>query len=354
MRPLYINGRFVTQNLSGVQRFATEISRALLALEGTDARLLVPSGGAQLWPGAQEAGRLHGQAWEQFELPHQARDGILVNLGNAAPLLARSQLLVIHDAGVYSTPDAYSWRFRTWYKAMQAALVRRGVPIVTVSEFSRAEILRYLPVRAGQVSVLPEGADHVQRIVPDAGALRQFGLERGRFVLTVGNLAAHKNLPALAVLAARLREQGMLLVVAGNVLGKAFSTTGTLHLPAAAHYIGRVTDFQLKALYEAACCFVFPSLYEGFGLPAAEAMASGCPVVAAGIPALQETCGTAALYCDPASQEHIASQVLLVCNDPTLQSRLRVAGNQQAAGMTWQRAALALWDIISSRYDGRA
>ncbi len=354
MQPLYVNGRFVTQGLSGVQRFATEISRALLALEGAGARLLVPAGGAQLWPGARETGRLHGQAWEQCELPCQARDGILVNLGNTAPLLARRQLLVIHDAGVYSTPEAYSWKFRTWYKTMQVALIRCGMPVVTVSEFSRAEIMRHLPVRAGQVSVMPEGADHVQRIVPDAATLHQFGLVRGRYVLAVGNLAAHKNLPALALLAERLRAQGMRLVVAGNVLGRAFSAAGGQHLPAAAHYIGRVTDSQLKALYEAACCFVFPSRYEGFGLPAVEAMASGCPVVAASIPALHEYCGEAALYCDPASPDDIAAQGLRVCNDPALQSRLRAAGDRQAAGMTWLRAALVLRDIISSRYGGTA
>jgi glycosyltransferase involved in cell wall biosynthesis len=255
---------------------------------------------------------------------------------------------------VYSTPEAYSWKFRTWYKTMQTALIRRGVPVVTVSEFSRTEIARHLPVQAGQVSVMPEGGDHVQRIVPDAGTMRQFGLEPGRYVLAVGNLAAHKNLSALALLAERLHAQEMRLVVAGNVLGRAFSGTGAQHLPTAAHYIGRVTDSQLKALYKAACCFVFPSRYEGFGLPAVEAMASGCPMVAASIPALHETCGEAALYCDPASPDHIAVQVLRVCSDPALQSRLRAAGERRAAGMTWQRAALALRDIISSHYGGRA
>lgn len=351
--PLYINGRFVTQSLSGVQRFATELSRALLALEGAGARMVVPVAGAQLWPGARETGRLHGQAWEQWELPRQARDGVLLNLGNTAPLLAHRQVLVIHDAGVYSTPEAYSWKFRSWYKTIQAAVIRRGVPIVTVSEFSRTEIIRHLPVQVGQVNTMPEGADHVQRIVPDPATLDQFGLERGRYVLAVGNLAAHKNLPALALLAERLCFQGMRLVVAGNVLGGAFSAAGAQQLPAAAYYIGRVTDSQLKALYEAACCFVFPSRYEGFGLPAVEAMASGCPVVAADIPALHETCGEAALYCDPAWPDDIAAQVLLVCNDTALQSRLRAAGRQRVASMTWQRAALALQDIVSSHYGVR-
>ena len=337
-----------------MQRFAAEISRALLALEAGRARLLVPANGAPLWPGAQPTGALHGQAWEQWDLPRGARDGILVNLGNTAPLLARRQLVVIHDAGVYSTPEAYSRKFRTWYKILHNALIRRGVPVVTVSEFSRREIIRNLPARPEQVSVIPEGADHVQRIAPDPDTLRQFGLTPGRFVLAVGNLAAHKNLPALGLLAENLRAQQMSLVVAGNVLGNAFSATGQLLLPEAAHYVGRVTDAQLKALYQAACCFIFPSRYEGFGLPAVEAMASGCPVAAADIPSLRETCGEAALYCDPSSPDHIAATVLRLCNDSDLQAQLREAGLRHTGAMTWHRAALVLQDIITTHYGGHA
>ena len=315
---------------------------------------MAPPQGAALWPGAHEIGTYRGQAWEQFNLPGAARRGILINPGNTAPLLARRQIVVIHDAGVYSTPEAYSWKFRTWYKLLQNILIRRNVPVATVSEFSRAEILRHLPARPEQVSVIPEGADHVGRIMEDETTLPRFGLERGRFVLAVGNLAAHKNLPALGPLAIQLRARQMRLVVAGNVLGRAFSAGGQQLLPDAAHYIGRVTDAQLKALFQAASCFVFPSRYEGYGLPVMEAMASACPVVAADIPALRETCGGAALYCDPSSPDHIAQTVLQLCDSQNLQAQRRTAGQHHVASLTWARAALALQDIIIAHYGGKA
>jgi len=348
---LYINGRFATQNLTGVQRFASELTREL---QGNDARLLVPRGGAAAWPDALEAGRLHGQAWEQWELPAHAAGGVLINLGNTAPLRGRRQILVIHDAGVFSTPEAYSRKFRLWYKTMQTILVRRGTPIVTVSEFSRGEIERHLRTAPGQVTVMPEGADHVGRIEEEAGILSQHGLDAGGFVLAVGTLSAHKNLRALGELARRLEARAVPLIIVGSLGGLAFQTDGTANLPKPARYIGRVSDGQLKSLYGAAGCFVFPSRYEGFGLPAVEAMASGCPVVAANIPALRETCGDAAMYCDPTSPEDIAARVIEVLEDAALQSKLRGRGRLHTSTMTWARAAEALRGIVAAQGWGGA
>ncbi len=333
-----------------MQRFAGEITRALLAVRPDTTQLHVPVGGAKIWPGAVETGRLQGQAWEQWDLPGQVR-GVLVNLGNTAPLRLRRQLVVIHDAGVFSTPEAYSPRFRLWYKFMQRVLVKRGVPIVTVSEFSRQEIMRHLGARPEQVTIMPEGADHMQRILGEPDILQRHNLQPGRCVLAVGNLAAHKNLGALARLAQSLPEHGMVLAVAGNagnLLNNAFSAANGPILPEAARFLGRVTDGELKALYEAATCFVFPSRYEGFGLPAVEAMASGCPVVAAEIPALRETCADAAFYCDPHSPENIAERVLQLCNDTALQDSLRNAGTERTREMTWQNAAEKLREIIAA------
>jgi glycosyltransferase involved in cell wall biosynthesis len=345
---VYINGRFVTQTLSGVQRFATELTRAMQDLQGENMRVLVPPPGSSAYPGAHEVGKMHGQLWEQWDLPRHATDGFLVNLGNTAPLRGRRQLLVIHDAGVFSTPEAYSLKFRLWYKTMQTALVKFGTPIVTVSEFSRGEIMRHLHARLGQVSVMPEGVDHVGRIVAEHDVLARHGLESGRFVLAVGTLAAHKNLPALGCLAKRLAHRDVPLIIVGSLGGTAFQSDGTSGLPQPARYIGRVTDGQLKALYQAAACFVFPSRYEGFGLPVVEAMASACPVVAADIPALRETCGDNVVFCDPFSPEDIADRVCQVLDDENLQANLRIAGLEHTRAMTWDRAAQVLQDIIAT------
>ena len=121
---------------------------------------------------------------------------------------------------------------------------------------------------------MPEGADHVGRIVAEDEILSVNALQPGGFVLAVGTLAAHKNLVALGALARALAQRDVPLIIAGGLGGLAFKGGGASALPQPARYIGRVSDGQLKALYEAAACFVFPSRYEGFGLPVVEAMAS--------------------------------------------------------------------------------
>jgi glycosyltransferase involved in cell wall biosynthesis len=345
---LYINGRFLTQKFSGVQRFATEVTLALQSLRA-DVELLVPPGEiAAPIAGSVTVGRLHGQGWEQLELPRRAADGLLLNLGNTAPLLGRQQIVVIHDAGVFSTPETYPWQLRIWYKAMQKALVLRRTTLVTVSEFARREIIKNLRARPEDVRVVSEGADHIGRIAADETILAANGLEAGGFVLAVGNLAAHKNLAALGALA----QSGVKLVITGGFGGKAFRATSALNLPEPALYIGRVSDAALKALYQAATCFVFPSRYEGFGLPMGEAMTCGCPVVASDIPVLREIFPQCALFCDPLSPNDIAAKVLQLIGDKALQSKLSEAGIQRTKTMTWQHCGEEMNAIIS-RYEGK-
>lgn len=239
-------------------------------------------------------------------------------------------------------------RFRTWYALLHRGLVRGGAHIVTVSEFSRGELARHLGVAVDRVKVVGEGADHMRRIVSRPQVLAATGLVPGRFVLAVGSLAKHKNLRSLGVLANSLFQRDMLLVIAGGLLGGAFQGSGTAGLPDRARYIGRVSDGELKALYELAACLVFPSHYEGFGLPAIEAMACGCMVAAADIPALRETCGEAAIYFPHDSPAEIAHQVIRVVDEEAIAHGLRQAAAKRISHYTWDRAARALDDVIES------
>jgi glycosyltransferase involved in cell wall biosynthesis len=272
-----------------------------------------------------------------------------VNLGNTAPLRMRSQLVVIHDAGVFATPSAYSWKFRLWYKLSHRRLARSPAGIVTVSEFGRQELVRFLGVSADAIDVISEGADHMDDIVSDPAVLDK--IPAGRFVLVVGNLAAHKNLAALSELASRLADRDVRLVITGGLAKGAFQTSGQAPLPQPACYIGRVSDNALKALYQNAICLVFPSLYEGFGLPAVEAMACGCPLAASDIPALRETCGDAALYFNPLVPGDIAEQVCRLVDDTALREDLRLSAQAHVRRFTWERAATAL-TAIADRYVG--
>ncbi len=343
MTMLALNARFLSQDLTGVQRFGLEIARGLVAQRKL-AVLAPPDARDEPGLAPQRVGRLRGHAWEQLELPRHLSGAVLINPGNTAPLALHRQVVVIHDAAVFAVPGSYGWRFRAWYRLLQRALAWRRVCIATVSAHARGEIARHLRLDPADVAVVGEGAEHILRAPADAGLHARLGLERP-YVLAVGSLAPHKNLVALGAAAAMLAGRGMELVVTGGLDARVFAAAG---LPAQARLVGRVDDAGLRALYEGAACFVFPSLHEGFGLPALEAMACGCPVVAARAAALPEICGDAALLADPGSPADFAAAVARVIDDPSLATVLREAGRARAAGFTWAAAATRLAALAES------
>lgn len=359
MNKIFLNGRFSVQSLSGVQRFATEITRALSEIWPPDLprpELLTPqtnttaSVSMDLGFPARSCGRFQGQIWEQVDLPKATASGLLVNLGNTAPLHLSSrhsrQLVVIHDAGVFSTPQSYSRQFRAYYKILHRLLALGKTRIITVSKFSRNDIARHLKIDPARISVITEGADHATRIAADRTVLKANGLESGKYVLAVGNKAPHKDFAALDHLAATLSQRGIKLVISGGMNGRVFSA-GTPDLQHAT-YVGRVTDAELHALYSDAVCFVFPSIYEGFGLPPVEAMEAGCPVVARDIPVLREVCGQAALFGRGPSD--LTARVVELLDQPNRANDLRCAGYEQVQKYRWTIAARQLLDIMREEF----
>ncbi|NKC32148.1 glycosyltransferase family 4 protein [Falsiroseomonas selenitidurans] len=345
---LAINARFLTQKMSGVQRFAREITQALLAT-GRPIRLLAPPDAPETFAGhpVTRLGRRGGQAWEQFDLPGAVGADHLLNLGNTAPLrLGRRQTVVIHDAGVFDTPESYSLPFRAWYRALHWALPRRGTRIVTVSEFSRARLALHLKLPAARIGVVAEGGEHALRDAAETGVLARTGLQPGRFVLAVGTRAAHKNLDALRDGVALLASRGMKLAVAGAADAGVFRNAGDVD---AALALGRVSDAELRALYENALGLIFPSRYEGFGLPPLEAMWCGCPVLAAAAGAVPEVCGEAALWFDAEGPRTPAAALTRLLDEPLLAGQLRQAGRARAAQFSWPAAAERLLALLEHR-----
>ncbi len=333
---LYVNGRFLTQPLTGVQRFAREISAAL----AEPYTLLCPPTVPDTPPyPVRRVGRLAGHPWEQFDLPRHA-DGVLLNLGNTAPLALRRQVVVIHDARPFTMPEVYSWRFAFFYRRLQRALAWRGVRVATVSAFAQGQIARHLGMDPRSIAIVGEGAEHLLRHDIDPSLATRLGLVRP-YVLAVGSLARHKNLHVLAATATRLADRGIDLVLIGDVNPRVFAN-GTDMLPASVRWMGRHEAGALRTLYAGAACFVFPSLDESFGLPAVEAMACGCPVVAARAGSLPEVCGDAALLADPHNPTDFADAVLRMIDDPQAAARARAAGHARAAQFTWPAAAARL------------
>lgn len=349
-----INGRFLTQGLTGVQRYAREMTRALDALaargEAPAMRLIAPPGaeGLEAFPHLSPSltGTRGGQLWEQLDLPRAAGGDFLLNLGNTAPVAqGRNQAVVIHDAGVFDTPESYSWKFRSWYRGLQRMLVLRGARILSVSEFSAGRIAANVGLDATRIGVTLEGGEHILRAAADPGILARHGLSARSYALVIGTGAAHKNLAALHHAIGALGQRGLTLAVAGAQDAAVFRQAGAPPAPNV-RPLGRVSDAELRALYESALCLVFPSRYEGFGLPPVEAMWCGCPVIASRAGAVPEVCGDAALWFDAAAPESLGEAVASVADDAERRAALVEAGRARVQHFSWEQAARRLLGFL--------
>jgi glycosyltransferase involved in cell wall biosynthesis len=350
-----INGKFASQRMTGVQRTGYELAVAFLRLfpDNADLPLLLPVNAREgvVLPKAKTVFRsFKGTLWEQIALPFATGGRTLLSLCNIGPLFARRQVLMIHDVAVYDLPENYSWKYRLWYRVAYAVMKSRVASIVTVSEFSKQRIVERLRIPADRISVVPNGVDHFDRVAPDARAIERLGLQRDGYVLIVGNLSVGKNLARVLAAVEQLGERhDWKFVVVGSCDLKVFNSSAKTNYEQSKSIVqaGFVSDGELRALYEQAGCFVFPSLYEGFGLPPLEAMSCGCPVVTSREASLPEVCGDAAVYCDARSVDDIAAKIAQVMNDATLRDDLRRRGRERAKRFTWDNAARRLLDAVT-------
>lgn len=284
------------------------------------------------------ASTLRGNAWEQITLPLLARNKAILSFGPTGPLLKRNQIVTIHDAAVKAVPEAYGPEFRAWYGLLLPTLVRRTARVMTVSQFSRMELVRWFGAHPESVRVAGEGWEHALRTRADPATLSRHGLTAKRYVLVVGSLSPHKNCAVVARAMALLTHADFDVVVAGSVDPAVFGKLDDGAL-APLKRVGYVTDAELRALYEGAGAFVHPSRYEGFGLPPLEAMALGCPVICSNAASLPEVCGEAALYFAPHDAEKLAELMQRVMSDQELGAELIARGRRQLEQHSWRACA---------------
>jgi glycosyltransferase involved in cell wall biosynthesis len=346
---IYINGRFLAQKITGVQRFALEFLKALDKVESKfNFVLLIPKNVKINFDFSRikvkQVGSFTGHIWEQIDLPICSRNGILLNLCNTGCIFKRKQIVVIHDTAVYDAPLGFSWKFRTLYKFIFSIISRNSIKIITVSQFSKKRIIHNLKMRNEKVAVVTEGIDHFISVKENQEFLKKINLSMGNYALFVSSLNPNKNFKILKDVSQLLKYNNFKIVIAGGTNPKVFNIKSTENNDL--FYVGYVTDSELKSLYKNAGCFVFPSLYEGFGLPPVEAMSVGCPVIVSNTASLPEVCGDAALYIDPYSPEDIAEKIKLLLSDDNLREELRRKGLERAKLFSWEKCAKEMIKVI--------
>lgn len=346
---VFINGRFLTQRVTGIQRYARETLLALDSLLGSGGApkevewiLIAPAG--TLFPPlvnvhCQAIGRMSGHLWEQIVLPFATRGALLVSFGSTGPVAKQNQVITVHDASVYKVADAFSWRFRTWYRLMIRWIVARSPLVLAVSDFAGREVIECFGGRPERISITTEGWQHLERIQADETILARLGLSPGKYAFAVSSPTPNKNFALVLRAAKHLQDLPLTFVIAGASDSKVFAAV-QLETGEQIKRAGYVSDAELKALYMNAMCFVFPSRYEGFGIPPLEAMSCGCPVVVSNIDSVVEVCGDAAQYFDPSDDTALASilRKWVNCDAQTLQA-LRAQSLQRAQHFSWRAGA---------------
>ena len=348
---LTINGRFLAARTTGVQRVAqsliSELNRQADGEELRGWRLLRPPGAraAGLSRLAEvELGPFRGQAWEQFVLPGSAKSSTILNLCNTGPILSDRNLVMIHDAQVFLTPTSYSRAFRIWYEWLLPQLGRRALKVLTVSEYSKQNLVRFGVAEAERITVVPNGCDHLVSIRIDRGILARLALGARPFVVMMSSLQAHKNVDVVLRAFELPDLAGVALVLVGRDGEAAYRAAGRTP-PAAVVFAGPLSDGELRGLLEQAVALACPSLTEGFGLPPLEAMSVGCPAVVAPEGALPEVCREAAGYAD-AGDPAAWAQALAALLDPRLRARRLELGRQRAARYSWAESGRQLLAVV--------
>lgn len=349
---------------AGVGTYTINLIQALGDLEGDEVvpllhRRVHPSFAGELEAGAAPFGSngirwpMNKTLWMQTALRRQIRTGAfdLCHFTNSvAPLRCRCPYVVtIHDAGLWLHPEYHYLRRLLTIRPLVPHVARRAAAVITVSHSVKRELVRILGIPEAQVRVIHPGVSPPFVCPPSVGGLertrRGYGLPE-RFILVVGALEPRKNLvrllEAYGAVTGEPPGRGVGLVIVGPPgwkYGPSLEAVSRMGRERPVFLLGPVSMEVLVALYHLATVLAFPSLYEGFGLPVAEAMACGTPVVTSRGGALGEVAGDAAELVDPLRVESIAEGLLRVLGDEARAAELRRRGLERAQHFTWARAA---------------
>ncbi|WP_288397480.1 glycosyltransferase family 1 protein [uncultured Acinetobacter sp.] len=343
---IYINARFLTQNITGVQRFAIEISKSL-SKKRHDIIFLVPSLDFVIDKSFLNEFNIReikggaGHFWEQFTLPKYLKsldNPLLINLCNTAPIFYKNKISTIHDVTFLRYPESYSFKFRIFYNFLVPMVIKSSEKLLTVSKFSKDDISKEYNLDKNKINVIYNAVSDI--FYPPAKIKSE-----KTYALAVSSPNKHKNFPNL--INAFLKSNVNLdLKIIGSLSNAFNDQISFVSNDPRIKFLGRVSDKELIELYQNAKFFIFPSLYEGFGIPPLEAQACGCPVISSNAASLPEVLEESAFYFEPNDINAIKSAIELVNLDTVLMGKLVIDGYENIKRFSWDKSAQKLNEII--------
>jgi glycosyltransferase involved in cell wall biosynthesis len=301
-----------------------------------------------------KASGMRGHLWEQTMLPLGAKGRLLWSPSTSGPVFYRNQVVTVHDVAFLDVPEYFAPNFAKAYGAIVPRLVRNARWTVTISNFSKQRILKYVPEAEGKISVIFNGVADAFSPGGEAAArlVASAGVPWKRYFLYFAGADRRKNArvvtEAWKVIVDQLPPDVGLISYGRRSTELVFGADAAEEVTPRSLSLGGVSEEMLVALLSSAEAMVFPSLYEGFGLPVLEAMACGCPVICSNTTSLPEVAGGAAIEVAPDSVGELAQAMLKLASNPALADRLRAAGLARAREFSWDRAADQYRDLFET------
>ena len=350
---------------TGIEWYAYHVIERLKGIVPTDVRVVLYSReplveGLELLPPNWESrvllwppGRLWTQLRLSWEMLVSPPDVLYVPAHVLPPVRPRRSVTTLHDVAFVTVPDAYSWYGRAFLILFTRLAVRWADALVTVSEFSKSEIVRLFRADPSKVTVAPLACDPetFRSDLDPAETSRRLACLgiRPPYFLFVGRLERKKNLSLLLEAFSSVRGKLDCRLVLAGKRGRGFedeSAALDMRWSDEVVELGYVDPHDLPYLYAGAEALVFPSRYEGFGIPILESFASGTPVVTLRSTSIPEVAGEAAIYAESATAEALAKSMLAVRNDGELRRRLVSAGLERVRQFSWDKTSLGVWRSI--------
>lgn len=325
-----VNGRYLLKTrISGVERYAQEVIKGMA--DALPLTLLTP----------EKRSTAYEHFWEQCLLPLSLKDRpLLFNPCNLAPAFYHRNIVVLHDIIPLVYPEFYSFGFRSYYGFLLPLIARKAVHLLTDSEFSKREIIRLLGIPEKKISVVYLGVN--ERFHPNQALPQKYNFDRP-YILYTGSLEPRKDVGTLVRAFMHAQQEGKLkdhcLVIAGNPHPNFSQLDFSLESTKDIVFLGYVDDQDLPALYANAELFVYPSLYEGFGLPVLEAMASGTVPLVSESSSLVEIVRRKDLRFPPGNYKMLAQRICDLIADPPAYQQLRQECLQFASQFPWSETA---------------